>query len=142
MMMDAVRISTLQSCLLGLCLCLSLLPSGFVVAAAKITLVNSNQQCAGFNDPTPASNTGGNYAITLGQQRLNAFQYAANLIAQHLNTSVEIKVDAQMNSLGGSASGATLGQAGPMSVVRDFGGAPQATPIIPRRLPKPCTVAI
>lgn len=95
-----------------------------VFAAAKITLVNSNQQCSGFNDPRPAANSGGNYGTTLGQQRLNAFQYAANLIAQHLNTSVEIKVDAQMNALGGSAYSAVLGQAGPMSVARDFSGAP------------------
>jgi len=120
--------------LLLLGLSLALLPVAPVFAAANITLVNSNQQCAGFNDPTPASSSGGNYAITLGQQRLNAFQYAANLIAQHLNTSVEIKVDAQMNSLGGTASSATLGQAGPMSVVRDFTGTPQANTYYPLAL--------
>ena len=119
----------IRPCLLGLGLfLLQVVP---IFAAARITLVNSNAQCVGFNDPTPASPRGGNYAITLGQQRLNAFQYAANLIAQHLNTSVEIKVDAQMTSLGGTAYSATLGQAGPMSVVRDFSGAPYSNTYYP-----------
>lgn len=119
-----------QLALLGL----ALFPTAPLFAAANITLVNSNQQCIGFNDPTPANNTGGNYAITLGQQRLNAFQYAANLIAQHINSSVEIKIDAQMNSLGGTTSSATLGQAGPMSVVRDFTGAPLSNTYYPLAL--------
>ena len=33
----------------------------------------------GFNDPTPAVPVGGNAGTTLGQQRLNAFQSAANI---------------------------------------------------------------
>jgi len=110
---------------------LNLMMSAPLHAAAKITLVNSNEQCAGFNDPRPADSSGNNYAITLGQQRLNAFQYAANLIAQHLDTAVEIKVDAQMNALGGTPTSATLGQAGPMSVVRDFSGAPYSNTYYP-----------
>jgi len=69
--------------------------------------------------------------MTLGQQRLNAFQYASNLIAQHLVSSTEIKVDASMIPLGGSQYSAVLGQAGPISVVRDFTGAPVSNTYYP-----------
>lgn len=100
-------------------------------AATRISIVNSNTRCSGFNDPTPASASGGNYGMTMGQQRLNAFQYAANLIAQHLVGSTEIRVDAQMNALGGSRYSAVLGQAGPMSVARDFSGAPVSNTYYP-----------
>lgn len=114
----------LPACLL----CLGLLVLGQSAGATpRVTLVNTNQQCSGFKDPTPATSKGGNYGLTLGQQRLNAFQYAANLIAQHLGSSTEIKVDAQMNALGGSAYSATLGQAGPISVARDFSGGTAST---------------
>ncbi len=118
----------MRHCLLFLILLCQTTP---IYAAAKITLVNSNGQCSGFNDPTPTSGTGGNYGMTLGQQRLNAFQYAANLIGQHLVSNINIRVDAQMNSLGGSEYSAILGQAGPMSVVRDFSGAPYANTYYP-----------
>ena len=47
-------------------------------AAATITIVNGDPAGVGFNDPTAVAPVGGNAGATLGQQRLNAFQAAAN----------------------------------------------------------------
>jgi hypothetical protein len=46
---------------------------------ATIVIVNGNAAGVGFNDPTPVAPVGGNPGTTLGQQRLNAFEYAASL---------------------------------------------------------------
>ena len=54
----------------------------FVHAAATITVVNLDSPGEGFNDPSapdPDSTNGGNTGATLGAQRLNAFQFAANI---------------------------------------------------------------
>ncbi len=95
-------------------------------AAAQIVINNLDAPGEGFNDPAPFAPAGGNYATTLGQARLNAFQYAANIIGQYLNSTVPIVVDARFVPLGGDATSAVLAQAGPVSIVRDFGGAPAA----------------
>lgn len=95
--------------------------------AATITIVNTDSSGEGFNDTTSYTPTGGNYATTLGQARLNAVQYAANLIGQHIVSTVEIQIDAKMNGLGGSAGSATLAQAGPASVLSDFGSGTAST---------------
>jgi hypothetical protein len=50
-----------------------------VSAGAKLTIVNNDGPGEGFNDPTPVAPVGGNTGTTRGQQRLIAFQYAANL---------------------------------------------------------------
>ena len=112
-----------RSGLLALCL---LLPAAVAQAAATLVVVNADGEGEGFNDATAFSATGNNSASTLGQARLNALQYAADLIAKYLDSNVEIRVSAQMNALGGSASSATLGSASPASVVRDFSNAPVA----------------
>ena len=41
----------------------------------------------GFNDPTPAAPVGGNTGTTLGQQRLIAFQHAADIWGAELDTN-------------------------------------------------------
>ena len=46
--------------------------------AATITIVNGDPAGVGFNDATVVAPVGGNTGTTLGQQRLNAFQAAAN----------------------------------------------------------------
>ena len=46
--------------------------------AAMITVVNLDGPNEGFNDPTPVAQVGGNPGTTLGEQRLIAFQYAAD----------------------------------------------------------------
>ena len=90
-----------------------------VCGAATITIVPG----AGFSDPTPATPVGGNTGTTIGQQRLIAFQKGAEIWGNALESSVEILVDASFVSLFCNASSATLGSAGPISVVRDFSGA-------------------
>ena len=90
-----------------------------VGGAATITIVPG----AGFSDPTPATSVGGNTGTTIGQQRLIAFQKGAEIWGNALESSVEILVDASFAPLFCNASSATLGSAGPISVVRDFSGA-------------------
>lgn len=91
---------------------------------ATIVINNADGAGEGFNDPTPFVPVGGNPALTLGQARLNAFQYAADLAGLCLVSNVPIIVNAAMNPLFCNASSATLGSAGAVSVLRDFVGAP------------------
>jgi len=92
--------------------------------AAVVQIVNINAPGVGFNDPTPFAPVGGNNATTLGQARLNAFKFGANLIGSMLSSAVVIKIQAKMIPMGGTAVSATLGSAGPTTVFRDFAGAP------------------
>jgi hypothetical protein len=92
-------------------------------SAATITIVNMDGAGEGFNDPTPAAPVGGNPGVTIGQQRLNVFQQAANIWGATLTSVPAILVQAQFNPLSCSATSAVLGSAGALSVVRDFGGA-------------------
>ncbi len=101
-----------------------LLPIASLQAAAKIVIINGDAANVGFNDSAAFIATGNNSALSLGQARLNALQYAADLIAQVINSNVEIKVYAKMLALGGSATSATLGSANTTNVVRDFTNAP------------------
>lgn len=48
-------------------------------AGATIFVVNVDGPGEGFNDPAPAAPVGGNPGTTKGQQRLNAFNYAAGI---------------------------------------------------------------
>jgi hypothetical protein len=92
--------------------------------AATIVIQNGNAAGVGFNDPTPVAPVGGNPGTTLGQQRLNAFQAAANIWGAQLNSTVTIVVLATLEPLSCNATSAVLGSAGPRSVWRDFLGAP------------------
>src|ERR1044071_409412 len=89
---------------------------------AQIIIVNINAPGVGFNDPTPAAPVGGNAGTTLGQQRLIAFQHAANIWGARLDSNVPIRIRAQFTPLGAGV----LGSAGAVSVVRDFPNAPLA----------------
>jgi hypothetical protein len=93
-------------------------------AAANIIIVNNDGAGEGFNDPTPAAPVGGNTGTTIGAQRLIAFQHAADIWGAQLNSAVDIYVRANFNPLACTATGAVLGSAGPISVWRDFPGAP------------------
>ena len=100
--------------------------SALSFGAATLVIQNGNAAGVGFNDPTPAAPVGGNPGTTLGQQRLNAFQAAANVWGATLNSNVTIVVFATMEPLSCTATSAVLGSAGPRSVWRDFTGAPFA----------------
>ena len=109
----------------------------FAHAAATITVVNLDSPGEGFNDPSapdPDSTNGGNPGATLGAQRLNAFQFAANLWGGLVTSSVTIRVGAHFDPLTCTSTSATLGQAGPNTVHRDFAGAPRANTWYPQAL--------
>src|SRR5262245_20265672 len=97
-----------------------------VHAAATIIVVNGDGAGEGFNDPTAAAPVGGNTGTTVGQQRLIAFQRAADIWAGLINSAMPIRVFGQWNPLSCTASGGTLGSAGPTQAFRDFTGAPRA----------------
>jgi hypothetical protein len=101
----------------------------FAHTAATITVVNLDSPGEGFNDPSapdPDSTNGGNAGATLGAQRLNAFQFAANLWGELLTSSVTIRVGAQLDPLDCASTSATLGRAGANTAHRDFAGALRA----------------
>jgi hypothetical protein len=100
---------------------LSLTSSAF--GAATIVIQNSDAAGVGFNDPTPVAPIGGNPGTTLGQQRLNAFQFAANIWGSMLSSSSPITIRADWQALPCTTNSAALGSAGAASIWRDFSGA-------------------
>jgi hypothetical protein len=111
---------------LGVALALACGAMGSAQAAAKIVINNTNAPNVGFNDPTPAAPVGGNTGTTLGQQRLIAFTYAANIWGATLTSPVPIVINAKFSALACNATGAVLGSAGATQVFADFPGAPKA----------------
>jgi hypothetical protein len=105
-------------------------------AAAQATIVINNTDGAGegFNDPTPATPVGGNPGTTVGQQRLNAFQYAANILANTIESPVVIQVDAKMDPQTCTPTSAVLGSAGTTTIHRNFTGAPLSNTWYPQAL--------
>ncbi len=99
--------------------------TGHASAAATIIINNINAAGVGFNDATPAAPVGGNTGTTLGQQRLIAFSYAANLWGATLTSAVPIIINAQFSALSCTATSATLGSAGATNIFRDFPNAPK-----------------
>ena len=94
-----------------------------VAQAATIQINNINAAGVGFNDTTPAAPVGGNPGTTLGEQRLIAFTYAANIWGATLESEVPIIIDASFEPLTCTATSGTLGSAGATTVFRDFPGA-------------------
>ena len=92
--------------------------------AAQITIVNTDGPNEGFNDPTAATPVGGNTGTTVGQQRLIAFERAAEIWGQLLDTPVEIRVRASFDPLPCTADEGALGGAFPDNVVSDSPDAP------------------
>lgn len=88
--------------------------------AANIIIVNNDDPGEGFNDPTPVAPVGGNPGTTLGQQRLNVFQHAADIWGSILSSSVTILVQSNFDPLSCNTTSAVLGAAGPPTIYRDF----------------------
>lgn len=89
-------------------------------ATANIVIVNTDPPGAGFNDPTPATPVGGNTGTTVGQQRLIAFQYAADVWGSILDSPVTIYIQSSFQPLSCTATGAVLGSAGTIQVFGNF----------------------
>lgn len=96
---------------------------GPAFGAANIVIVNIDGANEGFNDPAPVAPVGGNPGTTLGQQRLIAFQYAADVWGSILDSAAPIYIQAAFNPLPCTPTGATLGQAGALQVFSNFPGA-------------------
>lgn len=103
-------------------------------AAAAIVIVNLNEPGVGFNDPTPATPVGGNPGTTLGQQRLNAFQRAADIWGATLTSSVPIRIGASFEPLSCNATSAVLGSAGANEIWANFTNAPRTDTWYPSAL--------
>jgi hypothetical protein len=113
----------------GLVACLALgllvaLTASNALASATITIVNNNVAGVGFNDTSPRAPVGGNPGTTLGDQRLFIFQYGANLWGNILTSAVPILVRSQFAAQTCTATSATLGSTGTLTIHRDFAGAP------------------
>lgn len=93
-------------------------------SAANVTLVNGDAgTTVGLNDITPTAPKGGNPGTTIGEQRRITYQLAMDIWGSVLQSDVEIKVYASFARLSCTATGGTLGQAGPNWIVNDFPGA-------------------
>ncbi len=90
-------------------------------SAANFVIVNNDGANEGLNDPTPVAPVGGNTGTTLGEQRLIVLQAAADVWAALIESPVDIRVNAEFNSLSDCIYiGGTL----PGPVIKDFPGAP------------------
>ena len=97
--------------------------------AVTIQIVNSDGAGEGFNDATAAAPVGGNPGLTVGAQRLNVFQYAADIWGSILPGNIIIRVNARFDPITVPPCNATsgvLGGASPFAQYRDFPGAPIA----------------
>lgn len=93
-------------------------------SAASITIVNNDSSGEGFNDPTSVTPVTGNPGVTLGEQRLNVFNAAAQFWSDYLQNQIPIRVRASMDPLACGEFWAVLGSAGPRTFARDFPNAP------------------
>ena len=104
--------------------CLLVLSAPCLFASATITIVVADAAGEGFNDPTPAAPVGGNSGTTIGQQRLIAFQHAADIWGTTLDSSVGIVIDAAFIPQTCSATQAVLGSAGTLTIFANFPSVP------------------
>jgi len=91
----------------------ALLVGGLAEAKATIKVYSGDPPGQGFNDPTVVTPVGGNEGTTLGTQRLNVFQAAAEVWGNALDSTVTITVLAHFTPLTCDSTGAVLGSAGP-----------------------------
>ncbi len=92
--------------------------------AATIVIQNNDPAGVGFNDATATAPVGGNPGTTLGEQRLNAFQAAANIWGATLTSNQTITIAATWEALSCSSNSAVLGSAGSIALFRNFPNAP------------------
>ena len=102
----------------------ALFASSEAFSQATITIQNADAAGVGFNDATAATPVGGNSGTTVGQQRLIAFQTAANIWGATLTSAPTIVIRASWAPLTCTANSGTLGSAGNSgNIWRDFPGA-------------------
>ncbi|MGZ4778471.1 MAG: BACON domain-containing protein [Thermoanaerobaculia bacterium] len=90
--------------------------------AATFVIIDDDPPNVGLNDLTPVAPVGGNPGTTLGEQRRNAIQIAANIWGNKLASPLPIRVLASFTSLGCGP----IGAGGAQGWVKDFPNAPRA----------------
>jgi hypothetical protein len=111
-----MKTKTIRAFLFTLIVVLACLTSAF--AGANVIVINADGPDEGFNDPSPVAPVGGNSGTTRGQQRLIAFQFAADIWGATLDSNQDIYVVAAFNPLAPNV----LGSAGAWDVFSDFPG--------------------
>lgn len=102
---------------------------------STFTIVNADSANEGFNSGLARAPEGGNPGTTLGAQRLNVFNRAADIWEAFLDSTQTIRVTSNFDPIAPcSSSGGVLGFAGPNSVHRDFANAPFASTWYPAAL--------
>ena len=91
--------------------------------AATINTINNDGAGEGLNDSAAKTPEGGNNGTTLGAQRLNLLNFAAQIWGAYLDTNIPIQVGSNFDPQPCDNNGATLGSAGPNGAFRDFPGA-------------------
>ncbi len=120
-------IDTASLVLLGLLSC-----SG---SGATFEIVNLDPAGYGFSDDTPVAALPTNPGETLGDQRLYVLQYAMDTWGAYLHSDVVIRVEADFQAFGGSASGGmVLAGASTVTVHANFANAPVADTFYPAAL--------
>jgi len=79
--------------------CMVTLVRGLAVDAATIVIANMDGPAEGMNDLTPTSPVGGNPGITVGEQRFNVLQHAADIWGSILPSTITITVEAYFEPL-------------------------------------------
>ncbi|MBW1833597.1 MAG: hypothetical protein JRI62_02045 [Deltaproteobacteria bacterium] len=107
----------------------SLMLPYFAHATATFVIINGDAAGEGFNDPgapDPASTAGGNTGATLGAQRLQALQFVADIWGNLIDSSVDIRIEAEFNPQYCTSTSAVLASCGAISVAYNFAGALRA----------------
>lgn len=117
----------------------ALLVPSVAFASARIIIQNNDPAGKGFNETTAAQPVGGNTGTTLGEQRLNAFRFAADIWQGQINSNVDIVINAAFAPIVRADSPCTastgiLGSAGPVEVFANFDNAPQGETWYPAAL--------
>ncbi len=95
--------------------------------AANIVLNVVDDANEGFNDTSaPFAGQTGNTGTTLGEQRLQVFQAAADYWEERLVLTVDVVVDISFDPLFCASNSATLGSAGARNLFLNFTNAPRA----------------
>lgn len=103
--------------------------------AATLNIVNNDGVGEGFNDVTPMTPEGGNNGITLGQQRVNLFNFAAGIWGAFLDTNVPVNINSEFNPLEPcSSGGGVLGSAGTSGGYINLPNEPFPNTIYPKAL--------
>ena len=107
-----------------LILAVSLVAASSAYGQATIEILNNDLSGVGFNDLTPVAPVGGNGGTTLGQQRLNAFKFAADIWGATLSSGPKIIIRASWEPMSCTADRGTLGSAGTVGLRQNFPNAP------------------